>query len=239
MSAELEKFMEERSAAEKKLKVERYKRLNKYVNEGQILFVGSSLMEQFPIDEMQRGLGLDLQIYNRGIGGFITTELLDNIDVCILSLKPRYIFINIGTNDLNTPEYNRDELLGNYGKILDIIKEKLPETKVYLLGYYPINPVFGERIPYMKEVLTNRSNARIKAANEDVADLAKKKGLEWLDVNEGLYDADGNLCEDFAIDGMHMFANGYKVVLDNLLPVLKELRCKPIGVKYLRESLRE
>lgn len=87
MSTELNKYLEERDAAEKKLKVERYRRLNRYITEGQILFVGSSLMEQFPIDEMQRGLGLTLQIYNRGIGGFTTTELLDNLLPVLKKLK--------------------------------------------------------------------------------------------------------------------------------------------------------
>ena len=33
---------------EKQMKVEQYRRLNKYVLPHQILFVGSSLMEQFP-----------------------------------------------------------------------------------------------------------------------------------------------------------------------------------------------
>jgi len=223
MNTELQSYIEEQSINEKKLKVERYKRLNRFANEGQILFVGSSLMEQFPIDEMQRGLGLPLEIYNRGIGGFTTIELLDNIDVCILSLKPKYIFINIGTNDLNGAEYDKDTLLGNYGRILDVIKEKLPEAKVILMGYYPVNPTFGEKLPYMKEVLKNRSNERIKMANADVAQMAELRGLKWIDVNEGLFDVAGNLNEAYAIDGMHMFADGYKVVLENLLPYLKEL----------------
>ena len=33
-------------------KVKRYRHLNKYAKKGQILFTGSSLMEQFPINEI-------------------------------------------------------------------------------------------------------------------------------------------------------------------------------------------
>ncbi len=29
-------------------------------------------------------------------------------------------------------------------------------------------------------------------------------------------DSEGNLKEEYAIDGIHMFANGYRVVLNNL-----------------------
>ncbi len=223
MEDKIKEFMEEMNLKEKALKVERYRRLNKFAKKGQILFVGSSLMEQFPIDEMQRQIDIPLEIYNRGIGGYVTTELLDNIAVCILELEPKYIFINIGTNDISGPVYDKDELLCNYGKILDVVKEKLPETKVTLLSYYPTNPVFGERIPYMKEVLSYRSNERINQANDDVKEFAENRGLSWVYVNDGLMDEKGYLKEEFAIDGMHFFANGYKVILDNMLPILKEL----------------
>ncbi len=223
MEDEIRKFMEEQGLKEKALKVERYRRLNKFAKKGQILFVGSSLMEQFPIDEMQRQIDIPLEIYNRGIGGYVTTELLDNIDACILELEPKYIFINIGTNDISGPTYNKEELLANYGKILDIIKDRLPDTKVTLLSYYPTNPEFGEMLPYMKEVLSYRSNERIKEANEDVKEFAEKRGLPWVYVNDCLMDDKGYLKEEFAIDGMHFFANGYKVILENMLPMLKEL----------------
>lgn len=223
MEDKIREFMEEQGHKEKALKVERYRRLNKFAKKGQILFVGSSLMEQFPIDEMQRQIDIPLEIYNRGIGGYVTTELLENIDACILELEPKYIFINIGTNDISGPVYNKEELLDNYGKILDIVKEKLPETKVTLLSYYPTNPDFGEKLPYMKEVLSYRSNKRIKEANDDVKEFAEKRGLPWVNVNEGLMDEKGYLKEEFAIDGMHFFANGYKVILENMLPMLKEL----------------
>ncbi len=223
MGDKLQEYIDEMNHKEKALKVERYRRLNKFAKKGQILFVGSSLMEQFPIDEMQRQINIQLEIYNRGIGGYVTTELLENIDACILELEPKYIFINIGTNDISGPVYDKEELLGNYGKILDIVKDKLPEAKVILLSYYPTNPEFGDRLPYMKEVLSYRSNDRIRQANADVKKFAEDRGLPWVDVNDGLMDENGYLKEEFAIDGMHFFANGYKVILDNMLPMLEEL----------------
>ena len=66
------KFYAEQDAREKADKLERYRRLNKFVKPGQILFVGSSLMEQFPILELLEGESLPLRVYNRGIGGYTT-----------------------------------------------------------------------------------------------------------------------------------------------------------------------
>ncbi len=44
-----------------------YAQQNQTAKKGQIVFVGSSLMEIFPIEKMQQSLGLDKLIYNRGI----------------------------------------------------------------------------------------------------------------------------------------------------------------------------
>lgn len=98
----------------------------------------------------------------------------------------------------------------------------MPQTKLYLLAYYPVNPNVTD-IPYLKEVFCHRTNERIAAASEGVQELAQKYDAQFLNLNEGLADADGNLKAEFTIEGMHMYADGYRVVLRNLLPVLKQI----------------
>lgn len=61
-------------------------------------------MEMFPIEKFVEEDGLPVTVYNRGIGGFVTEELIANIDVCILDLEPSVLFLNIGTNDLSNAE---------------------------------------------------------------------------------------------------------------------------------------
>ena len=80
-------------------RVMRFRYLNEFVKPGQILFAGSSLMEQFPIQEFVADFDLPLTIYNRGVGGFTTSEMLACMQDCVYALRPAYIFINIGTND--------------------------------------------------------------------------------------------------------------------------------------------
>ena len=225
LSAErlMQQFYEEHSLREKQEKLERFRRLNPFVKPGQILFVGSSLMEQFPIYEFMQDFDLPCTIYNRGVGGFTTIELLENMDVCVYALRPAHIFINIGTNDLNGPDYRQEELIQRYAQILRGIREHLPEAKLFLLAYYPVNTVVGSRIPYMKELLQYRTNARIKAANEAVRALAERFGARFLDLNGPLYDEQGELKAEYTIEGMHMYANGYQPVLEQLLPLLEKL----------------
>lgn len=216
------RFYAEHSAREKKEKLERFKRLNRYVKPGQILFVGSSLMEQFPIYEFLQDFDLPCKIYNRGIGGYTTQELLEVMDVCIYDLRPAHVFINIGTNDLNDPDYRQEELIQRYTQILQNIQEHLPKAKLYLLAYYPVNTVVGSRIPYMKAVMAHRTNARIQAANDAVRTLAEEFGADFLDLNSPLYDEHGELKAEYTIEGMHMYADGYKPILEQLLPLLTD-----------------
>lgn len=217
------RFYAEHSAREKREKLERFRRLNRYVKPGQILFVGSSLMEQFPIYEFLQDFDLPCKIYNRGVGGYTTQELLESLDVCVYDLRPAHVFINIGTNDLNGPDYRQEELVQRYARILRNIREHLPETKLYLLAYYPVNTVVGSRISYMKAIMEHRTNARIQAANGAVRALAEQFGAEFLDLNGPLYDERGELKAKYTIEGMHMYANGYQPILEQMLPLLEKL----------------
>ena len=217
-----ETFFRERQRQEKEDKLARFRHLNPFVRKGQIVFAGSSLMEQFPIYEFLLDFQLPYTIYNRGVGGFTTDEFYAALEDCVFALEPAHLFLNIGTNDLNGPEYRLSRLLDNYEKILQAIRGRLPATRLYLMAYYPVNPAVAT-IPHMQEIFRHRTNARIREASEGVQALAARYGARFLDCNAGLTDGDGNLKAEYTIEGMHMYANGYKPVLDALLPVLQEI----------------
>lgn len=101
---------------DKEMKVECYREENKSVKYGQVVFTGSSLMEMFPINKLLTEKGDETIVYNRGIGGFISSELLEVIDVCVIDLKPSKVFINIGTNDLSWSSIPISQLMNNYEK---------------------------------------------------------------------------------------------------------------------------
>ena len=213
-----------RAEKEKQLKLERYRRLNRLVRSGQILLAGSSLMELFPAGELleSREIRLPLAVYNRGISGFTTAELLENMDVCVCDLRPSKIFINIGTNDLNGPDYAEEALIGNYRKILAGIREQLPGVKLYVMAYYPVCPAAARGHRNIEAVLKWRTKERIGAANEAVRHLAEELGAVYLDCNEEITDENGYMKAEYAENGLHMLPDGYDKVLDVLLPYMKE-----------------
>lgn len=202
-------------------KIERFRYLNESVKKGEILFTGSSLMEQFPINELLMDYGIDKVIYNRGVGGFKTDDMLEHMEEQVFGTEPSKIFINIGTNDIGAPDYKLETLMEKYEKILVQIKERLPETEVYMMAYYPVNEV--EKLPdgeWGKMLFVTRTNENIAIANKEVEKLAKKMGYHYIDVSEGLRDENGRLKKEFTIEGIHMYANGYRVILENIKPYL-------------------
>lgn len=218
---ELDEMMEIQWQREKEEKVKKYSILNTLALKGQTVLAGSSLMEFFPVNELQQTLEKQTVIYNRGIAGYVTRELLEALEVCVLALAPSRLFINIGTNDISSAdgEYELGKLLANYNEILTRIRERLPECKVYVMAYYPVNAKAD--FPGMDEEMRanyfrTRTNAALLEANRAVEELALGHGYQFINVNEGLMDAEGNLKEEYTMDGVHMYGNGYAVVLDNL-----------------------
>ncbi len=210
-------FFKELMHREQQDKLERYRILNQNVKKGEILFTGSSLMEQFPVNELLMTNGMDQVVYNRGIGGFTTTDMQQHMEEMVFGTEPSRIFINIGTNDIGSPEYQLEALLERYEEIIVRIQERLPEAEIYMMAYYPVNET--DKIPegeWGKTAFVTRTNENINIANAAIENLAAKKGCRFINVNEGLADERGKLKKEYTIEGIHMYANGYQVVLQNL-----------------------
>ncbi len=210
-------FFKELMHREQQDKLERYRILNQNVKKGEILFTGSSLMEQFPVNELLMTNGMDQVVYNRGIGGFTTTDMLQHMEEMVFGTEPSRIFINIGTNDIGSPEYQLETLLERYEEIIVRIQERLPEAQINMMAYYPVNET--DKIPegeWGKTAFVTRTNENINIANAAIENLAAKKGCRFINVNEGLADERGKLKKEYTIEGIHMYANGYQVVLQNL-----------------------
>lgn len=147
-------------------------------------------------------------IFHMGTRGVFLAEPISNViggSLCFITMLA-----------IVMPELKRMKE-ANYEKILVQIKEKLPETQVYMMAYYPVK----EDAPLPKwewgrTMFKNRNNTNIPIANEEVKKLADKFGYTYIDVNNGLTDVNGNLKEEYTIEGVHMYANAYRCVLENL-----------------------
>ncbi len=160
------------------IKVQNFRCLNAVAKKGETVFVGSSLCELFPISEMLQNVEPRIRVYNRGIGGDVTDGLLRRMDESIFALEPKKVFINIGTNDISSPGYTRERLLAQYRKILEQIKARLPETKIYVLSYYPVNRALPGADPEQVAAMFGaRTNEELRAVNGELEALGGRARL--------------------------------------------------------------
>lgn len=110
--------------------------------------------------------------------------------------------------------------MDNYDKIISAIKTAVPDVKIYLMAYYPVN--FEAASEEMKECLKIRTNEKITAANAEVKKLAEKHGQRYIDINRNLKDELGRLRAEYTIEEMHINEDGYRAVYDDIMAYVKE-----------------
>ena len=191
--------------------VQSWQTLNQSCLKGQIVFTGSSLMEMFPVETFaaEEGSGFPV-VYNRGVGGWRTEEMLACLDEMVIGLLPRRVFINIGTNDLSDSSVTISALMTRYEEILTRIKAGVPHVQIVMMAYYPVN--YEAAAESMKACLRIRTNERIRAANQAVQALAGRLGYRYIDVNAPLTDEQGRLRAEYTIEGMHINEAGYRAI---------------------------
>jgi lysophospholipase L1-like esterase len=89
------------------------------------------------------------------------------------------------------------------------------------MAYYPVNEL--DKVPegeWGRMAFVNRTNENITKANQRVEKLAQKLHYHFINVNEGLADENGRLKKEYTVEGIHMYANAYQLILQNMMPYL-------------------
>lgn len=183
-----------------------YKALNRHVQPGGIVFAGDSITEGFPIHEL---LQSGRRLYNRGIGGYTSSMLLENLPDLAVELKPEQVFLQIGTNDLGEGK-QADEVAAQVREICAALRGQLPHAQLVLLSLYPVNAAAEPELPF--PVVGCRTNAAIGAVNRLLEQVATELGLDYGDIHSILKDGAGNLQSSYTYDGLHLNAQGYEAV---------------------------
>ena len=198
-------------------KVRNYRELNRVATKGETVLAGSSLMDYFPVNELLMDAGITRKVYNRGILS-LTVEQYDEVLDVVLDLEPSRIFINIGTNDLSRGGDTIGNLMRRYRAMIHRIKKTLPECEITCLAYYPCLPPDH---PEIRPGRISRTMESVRKANLEIEEMCRQENLRFLDLNEPLYDANGDLKEELSLDQIHFSAEGYIRVFDQLKEYLK------------------
>ena len=98
--------------------------------------------------------------------------------------------------------------------ILDECQRQAPDATIILTAIFPRND--------LPDVMP-----MVMAINERLAGLANGDRIRFLNVNDRLADAEGNLLPGMMHDKLHPTVAGYQVWADGLKPILTELLGPP------------
>lgn len=191
-------------------KMKEYKEKNAKELKHGIVFAGDSMVDYFPFNEHLE----TYSIVNRGIAGATTQSFLDTFDTAVLPLEPKVLFISIGSNDLVMFNATADEAIKNIKHLLDVVKEKLPNTKIY---YLSTTPVISEEDKIYKILYVG---GRTNQEQQKINDAISRYHRNFINVYDALVDGQGYLEIWYTADGIHLNRYGYAAYAKVLKPYL-------------------
>ena len=105
---------------------------NEIVNPN-ILMLGDSITEMYDLNEFY---GEDKLIVNSGISGNRADAILNDLKARAYIYNPSKVFLLIGINDILWDEASEDYVYEKTIEIVEHVKEKLPNTKIYIYLSY-------------------------------------------------------------------------------------------------------
>jgi lysophospholipase L1-like esterase len=148
---------------------------------------------------------------NLGIGGDQTQHVLWRLDHGnIDGISPRLAVVMIGTN--NCLSNTTEETAEGVKAIVDRLRQKLPKTKVLVLGVFPRGPDNQDRC--------RQTNTKV---NGLIARLAGNSSVFYLDIGPKFLQPDGTLSTDIMPDLLHPNAKGYTIWAEAIEPTVAKL----------------
>jgi lysophospholipase L1-like esterase len=175
-----------------------------------LLFFGDSITAGWGQNEVWKKYYTPLKAANFGIGGERTQHILWGIENGeVDGISPKVVVLLIGTNNLggNTPE----QIAEGITIIVRRLREKLPQSKVLLLGIFPREEKPGS----MREKITQ--------VNKTVSGLDDGKMIRYLDLGHKFMNAEGVISKEIMPDFLHLSVNGYEIWAESMQPLLTEM----------------
>ena len=178
-----------------------------------LLFIGDSITQGW--EGSGKGVWAEefesKKAVNLGIGGDRTQHVLWRLENGeIDGIAPKAAVVMIGTNNLGAN--TNEEIVAGITSIVKKLNDKLPKTKVLLLGIFPR----GEKAD-------NPLRTRIKAINAEIAKLNNKKSVFYKNIGGQFLAEDGSLPKATMPDFLHLSSNAYETWADAIEDDLEDL----------------
>jgi lysophospholipase L1-like esterase len=174
----------------------------------QILFIGDSITHFFGGEKFDsyalRGQKTWSEFYaprnagNLGFGWDKTENVLWRLQHgAVDGIAPKLVVVMIGTNNSGTCE--AADIAAGITAIVAELNQKLPQSKILLLGIFPR----GEKPGPQRE--------KLAAVNQLIAKLDGTRNVTFLDIGAKFLTADGLITKDIMPDFLHPNEKGYRI----------------------------
>ncbi|WP_125154321.1 GDSL-type esterase/lipase family protein [Clostridium rectalis] len=167
------------------------------------LFIGDSMTEGLYFYELLNEENVS------GFKGYTVAKAKKNIDK-ILKINAKNIFILLGSNDIEY-EMSSSKFCKDYGNLIDMIKNRLPNAKIYIQSITPVTEKAVKKQPLFSKDNINKFNTSLK-------NLATEKNVTYLNITSILVNNQDNLYEP---DGIHLTAKFHNLWLKFLQKYVK------------------
>ena len=181
-----------------------------------LLFLGDSITDYW----RSRGSNVWHSYYgerhaaNFGISADRTQHVLWRMDHGELDgIHPKVVVLMIGTNNTGkekngSPRNSNSETIAGVQAVVARLREKLPDTKILLLGIFP------------RGTFDNPQRAQVALINTVIAKLDDGKLVKYLDIGPQFLDSDGTLPKTIMPDLLHPNEKGYQIWAAAIEPTL-------------------
>lgn len=181
----------------------------------QLMFLGDSITQAWE----NRGREVWDSYYQRrrainlGFSGDRTEQVLWRLQHGeVEGLSPKLVVLMIGTNNTGHRQDPADETVAGIRTILGEIETRMPQSQVLLLAVFPRGATQDDPL--------RKLNSEI---NAQIAMLANKPRVHFLDINRIFLEKDGSLPRNIMPDRLHPNALGYQMWARAMEPKLREL----------------
>ena len=174
-----------------------------------IVMLGNSLTDGCEFNELFN----NKHIKNRGIVGDIVQGFIDRVEP-IIKGQPKKLFIMGGVNDISH-DVSADSIARVMEKLIVMVKQGSPRTKIYLQSLLPFNNDVREW-----KLLKGRDHVVVEA-NMLLEQVARRQGVTWINLYPLFVDDQGRLRADLTNDGLHLMGKGYLIWRDAIKPYIK------------------
>ncbi len=184
-----------------------------------LLFLGDSITDFW----RNRGSNVWNQYYaprhaaNFGISGDRTEHVLWRIDHGELDgIKPKVVVLMIGTNNTGKerngqPRNTVPQVVAGVQTVVRDIREKLPASKILLLGIFP------------RGNFDDLQRSQVALVNTVIAKLDDGRTIRYLDIGSNFLQDDGTLPKSIMPDLLHPNEQGYEIWAKAMEPTLAEM----------------